>query len=87
MLRIIVEPVPGGDDRRRREIARAHIGNVSDLADLSDYAVWAREGENPIANSPAWEGRGSIEGRDRRQTVWRLIERAAAVAAAAARKG
>lgn len=86
MLRIIVEIVPGGDESRKRETARAHIANISNLASLSDYAVWMRENGNPVAGAPAWEAYGKILQHDRRQTVWALVERAATVAAAGARR-
>ena len=32
MLRIIVELVPGGYEPGKRELARAELGNISDLA-------------------------------------------------------
>lgn len=76
MLRIIVELVPGGVGRAR-EIARAELGNVSDLADRSDYVIIAREGHNDVAGTPPWEARGRIFSHDRRSTVWKLVEAAA----------
>lgn len=76
MLRIRVELVPGGVGRPI-EIARAELGNVSDLADRSDYVVIAREGANPVADTPPWEARGLISGHDRKASVWNLVAKAA----------
>ena len=76
MIRIIIEIIPGGVGKAR-ELAQAVLGNVSDLADRSDYAIRAREGANRLTGAPAWDSRGNILGHNRNQTVWRLIERAA----------
>jgi len=38
-MRVTVEICPGGDDRRKREIACIEISNVSELAETSDYVV------------------------------------------------
>lgn len=37
MLRVRLEIVPGGDERRAKEIGRLNIANRSDLAEVSDY--------------------------------------------------
>lgn len=86
MLVIKVELWPGGEEQYKTVVARALIGNISDLADTSDYAVSVSEGQNPIAGTPAWKGRGRIDGHDRRQSVWALVEKAASWAAAEANK-
>jgi hypothetical protein len=39
MLRVTIENWPGGDKTRSRAVATANIANLSDLADVSDYAV------------------------------------------------
>jgi len=85
MLRINVEIIPGGVGEPR-VLARAIAGNISDLADTSDYRVAVNEGANPIAGTPAWEARGSILGHQRRQSVWALVASIAAWAAAEAEK-
>ena len=77
MLRIIVELVPGGYEPARRELARAELGNISNLAAVSDYTIRAGEGPNPLAGAPPWQRRGMILGHSREQSVWRLVERAA----------
>lgn len=77
MLRIRIELVPGGVGRTH-ELARAELGNLSHLADRSDYGIFAREGENTVSGTPPWESRGLISGHDRNSTsVWALVEKAA----------
>jgi hypothetical protein len=39
MLRITIELVPGGEESGAHVIGRGHIANISNLRDLSDYAV------------------------------------------------
>lgn len=78
MLRIIVELVPGGYEPAKRELARAELGNISNLASVSDYEIRANEGPNPLTTTPAWRQTGKIENHHRNQSVWKLVERAAA---------
>jgi hypothetical protein len=78
MLLVKVEIASGSV---RKTLAEARIANISDLADISDYAVYVREGENPIAKSPAWDSEFPIEDHDRRQTVWALVAKVATAAA------
>ncbi len=85
MLRITVEIVPGGVGKPL-ELAQAVLGNMSDLADRSDYRIAAREGDNLLAGRPAWESNGHIFAHNRNQTVWRLVERAAQWASVEAEK-
>ena len=82
MLRITVELVPGGFEPLRRKIATMKIGNLSDLADRSDYQVQADESANPIAGLSASAIQVDVKDHDRRQSVWSLV----AVAAAAVLK-
>jgi hypothetical protein len=86
MLVIKVELWPGGDERYKTVLARAGIGNISNLADVSDYEVLASEGKNPLTGTPAWKGRGLLHMHDRRQSVWALVAKAATWAAAEAEK-
>ena len=74
MLIVTVEIASAG---HRRILAEAKIGNLSDLADVSDYGVYVVEGANPLAARRPWEARGVIEKHDRRQTVWGLVEKVA----------
>lgn len=76
-------PVATSDSRL---FSRAGISNISELADVSDYEVVASEGANPVARTPAWKGRGRVCLHDRRQSVWALVAKAAAWAAAEAEK-
>ena len=45
MLVVKVEVWPGGDESRAREIGRMDVGNVSDLAEESDYVYRVDGGE------------------------------------------
>src|SRR3989304_601627 len=85
MLRIIVEIVPAGYGRPR-EVARAELGNISDLGKISDYAIEVEEGVNGVTWAKPWESHGMICGHDREQSVWALVAKAAAWAAAEAEK-
>jgi hypothetical protein len=77
MLRVIVEIVPGGVLELRRTIASMSIGNVSDLADISNYQVEAIEAANRLTSSPPRSATCKVTGHDRRQSVWVLIAKAA----------
>lgn len=73
MLRITVELISG----RTKVLATACVGNVTDLADLSDYDVLVAEAANPMTRREAWRRRFAIEGHDRNSSVWRLVEKIA----------
>ena len=78
MLRIKIEIVGAGGVKT---LAAAEIGNVSDLAKVSNYKVRAFEGVNPVAGNAAWIGETHIDDHPRNQSVWRLVEKAAKWAA------
>jgi hypothetical protein len=80
MICVTVDIVPGGFEPARRTIGSLLISNVSDLAPVSNYRVDVLEAANHLTGSPARTGRCHIENHDRHQSVWALIERAAAVA-------
>jgi len=86
MLRIIVELVPNGDESRVRELARAQLSNITALAPVSDYGIFACEGRNDVAGTIGWDSRGMIAGHDRMQSVWVLVAKAALWAASEAEK-
>ena len=86
MLRITAEIWPGGDETRARKVAIANVANLSDLGEVSDYAVLAAEGYNPVGNTPPWSQRGSVLHHDRRTSVWALIAKVAIWAAEEAGK-
>ena len=77
MLRVTVEIWPGGDESGARTLAIANVANVSDLAEVSDYAVSVTELHNPIANTPAWTRRGHVFQHDRKKSVWALVAKVA----------
>ncbi|MHC2674478.1 hypothetical protein ACVI1J_006641 [Bradyrhizobium diazoefficiens] len=52
MLVVTIQLWPGGSSALRRPVATMHIGNVSDLADVSDYHVIAMETANPVTGTP-----------------------------------
>jgi hypothetical protein len=79
MLRVTVELVPGGDERYVQTLAVMTIANISNLADISDYDVRALEGANSVAGAPARQWRGTVRHHDRRQSVWNLVAKAAAL--------
>jgi hypothetical protein len=78
MLRIIVEILPYGQRELRRTIASMNVGNLSDLADVSDYQIDATESANPVAGTPSRSTTCTVVGHDRRTSVWSLVEKAAA---------
>ena len=86
MLRITVEIWPGGDKTRACAIATANVANVSDLANVSDYAVSVTEGHNPVTNTPPWTRSGKVFQHDRRTSVWTLVAKVATWAAEEAGK-
>lgn len=78
MLRVKVELV---SDSRSVPLALALIGNISNLADTSDYGVFAIEAPDRLVDRDTFECRGVIERHPRKQTVWALVRKAAAWAA------
>lgn len=72
---------PNGDPDRAREIATADIANISDLADLSSYAVLAAERESDVTGLPSQSAAFEIHSHDRRQSVWGLMAKVALTAA------
>ncbi|WLB25258.1 hypothetical protein QIH85_25700 [Bradyrhizobium japonicum] len=76
MLVVTVELWPAGRSALRRPLGTLHIGNVSDLADLSDYRCIAMETANPLTGTPSGIARFSVLAHARRQRVWALLQRA-----------
>jgi hypothetical protein len=64
----------------RRTIGTLRIANISDLAEISDYAVDVLEAANPLAGTKPRNASCSVEGHDRRQSIWALIAKAAEAA-------
>jgi len=61
-----------------KTIAGADIANISDLADVSDYLVTGYEHASPVTGLPDRGSTARVIGHERRQSVWALIEKAAA---------
>ncbi|WP_019197324.1 hypothetical protein [Afipia birgiae] len=80
MLDVVIDLVPAGFEPLRKTIATMRIANCSNLADLSNYRVEATEGRNDVAGLPPRSVSTTIEGHNRRQSVWSLIAKAAAAA-------
>jgi hypothetical protein len=80
MILITIDLVPGGFQPMRRTIGSMRIANVSDLADISDYAVDVLEAANKLAGTNPRSGSCRVEGHDRRQSIWALIAKSAEAA-------
>jgi hypothetical protein len=78
MLKVIIEIMPGGHRELRRTIASMSIGNLSNLADVSDYGIDAVEAANPLTGTPSRSTSCKVLSHDRRQSVWTLVAKAAA---------
>ncbi|UGX94815.1 hypothetical protein G6321_00006355 [Bradyrhizobium barranii subsp. barranii] len=76
MLVVTVELWPAGVSALRQPIGTMHIGNASDLTDVSDYRVFAMEMANPLTGSPPGIAKFSVLAHARRQRVWALLQRA-----------
>lgn len=76
MLVITVDLVPGGYEPHRRTIGSMRIANVSSLSDVSDYAIEAMEGANPLIGKLPCKVVCKVLAHDRRQSVWALLARA-----------
>ncbi|MFB9268030.1 hypothetical protein ACFFWD_33690 [Bradyrhizobium erythrophlei] len=75
MLKVTVEILPSGATKSRRTIGRMTIGNISNLADVSDYLVSVTEGANPVAGTPPQARKFIVHHHPRRQSVWKLVAR------------
>ena len=83
MLIVTVTLIPAGFQPLRRDIGTLRIANVSDLAPVSDYEIHVIEAANPLTGARAKIGVGTLEGHARAQSIWALVERAAAAALSA----
>ena len=75
MLVVRVEIWPGGYEPGKREIARMNVGNISDLADTSDYIATLEEYGNERLGIPKSKSTVQVTGHTRRSTVWSLIRK------------
>ncbi|WP_050631751.1 hypothetical protein [Bradyrhizobium viridifuturi] len=76
MLVVKVELWPAGSSALRQPLGTMHIGNVSNLADLSDYQVIVMETANALTGTPPGIAKFSVLAHARRQRVWALLQRA-----------
>ncbi len=56
-------------------VAEARAGNMSELADISDYRVRTKEYGAPRLGIPESEASGDIIGHPRRTSVWGLVRK------------
>lgn len=75
MLIVKVELWPGGRSALKRPLGTLHIGNKSQLADLSDYHVIAMELANKLTGDPPGIAEFDVLAHPRRQRVWALLQR------------
>lgn len=75
MLVVRVEIWPGGYELGKREIAKMEVGNISDLADTSDYIARLEEYGNERLGIPKSKATVQVTGHARRSTVWSLIRK------------
>nr|WP_249807947.1 hypothetical protein [Bradyrhizobium sp. CW7] len=71
-----IELWPAGSSALRRPIGTMHIGNESDLANVSDYRVIAMQTANPLTGEPPGIAQFRVLAHARRQRVWALLQRA-----------
>lgn len=83
MLRVVVQLVPSGFEPLARTIATMEVANISDLADMSSYYVTAIEESSPLTGAPRRSISAEIKDHLRRQTVWKLVAKAAEAVATA----
>jgi hypothetical protein len=76
MIVVKVELWPGGRAVLARTLGTLHIGNESQLADLSNYHVIAMELKNELTGDPAGIAEFKVFRHFRRQKVWSLLKRA-----------
>ena len=74
MLVIRAEVWPGGDYRRARVIGMMTAANISNLADISDYAFEISEHTSMIVPRTL-NVTGTVEGHNRKQTLWALVRK------------
>ena len=76
MLVLRVEIWPGGYENGKREIASARIANMSDLADVSNYACVFEEVGSDRLGIPPSRHSFDVKEHPRRSIVWALIRKA-----------
>ena len=82
MIRVTIKIWPGGCEARAREVARMNIANISDLAAVSDYEIWASSDAHRPSGQPAFEASGKVVSHKRKDSIWVLVAKAASWVAA-----
>jgi len=77
MLVVRVELWPGGNYRKSRTISTMIVGNISQLAEISDYDIRMHEGAVDHLDIPEREEHFELKGHRRKQSVWAIIAKAA----------
>ena len=75
MLVVRVEVWPGGSPLGVKEVGTLYAGNISDLANTSDYSVSGVEYGAKHLDISASSADFTIEGHDRNQSVFSLVEK------------
>jgi hypothetical protein len=83
MIIITVDLVPAGFQPMRRTIGTLRIANISDLAEVSDYAVDFLEAATPLAGTKPRNANCTVERHNRHQSVWALLAKASEAASKA----
>jgi hypothetical protein len=71
-----IEVYVGRRDNRKK-VAECHAYNISDLKSISDYEFESVEYGEPRLSIYPSEVKGEVEGHDRNQSVWALVEKIA----------
>ncbi len=75
MIRVVIELVPNGDEKRARVLAEGRIVNVGENGDEGDYRVTLSHRDEP---SRVWMT-GLVRKFDRRRGPWQLLYKAMGV--------
>lgn len=87
MIRVIIEIVPGGNEKRKTSHAGAEIVCMPGSDGMfGDYAVSVGENHNPCAGRLDWTTRGHLFHQPKNVSVWKLIEAVARFAGDEAEK-
>jgi hypothetical protein len=86
VIRVRIDIWPNGDRRRAYTQATAVIWCDPGQGGVRDYHVHAGESQNGVTGAADWSSVGHILAHDRRQSIWALVAKVSAWAAAEAEK-
>lgn len=75
MMVVKIEIWPGGKEGVAVEIGRMNVTNISDLAEVSNYAVEVSQVATPRLNVDEFHEMINLDGHPRRDGPWRLVKR------------